>query len=345
MVDGSMPSARAAWPASRLGDLVESHSSIWSPSTRAVQDTGSMQACDRNGIENSASSTFAADFIPAATSPWLPIVGVPGCSSPCLNAASTVAEEALSFGWLAYVSRTSANALTACQYWWATTATPFGLGIINRSDGRPIGGAVSYGRVQHVRSFEIKSEAGAPVDLWRNIQPVQRLTDQEKLLSSAQPRLCRNRLPGRGRRQLSERQIAAGLRVCHFGFRYEQVAGVDPHFLGCCGDEHLPRGRCRSAHRVVEAWDRRTAGRQDEPFVEHWIDVFRPSFASEPVSHPRPSGSQLGSDDLGHPGRVPLTTLGLRNDCCDNVILADSKEGVELPGAPWRSSRACWADR
>ena len=26
-----MPSARAAWPASRLGDLVESHSSTWSP--------------------------------------------------------------------------------------------------------------------------------------------------------------------------------------------------------------------------------------------------------------------------------------------------------------------------
>src|SRR5712671_5417516 len=50
MVDGSMPSARAAWPASRLGDLVESHSSTWSPSTRAVQDTGSMQACDRSGV-------------------------------------------------------------------------------------------------------------------------------------------------------------------------------------------------------------------------------------------------------------------------------------------------------
>src|SRR3981189_2984173 len=135
MVDGSMPSARAAWPASRLGDLVESHSSIWSPSTRAVQDIGSMQACDRNGIENSASSTFAADFIAAATSPWPPIVGVPGCSSPCLNAASTVAEEALSFGWLAYVSRTSANALTACQYWSATTTTPCGTDMTSLTPG------------------------------------------------------------------------------------------------------------------------------------------------------------------------------------------------------------------
>src|ERR1700704_2686363 len=64
MDDGSMPSARAAWPASRLGDLVESHNSTWSP-TRAVHDTGSMQACDRNGIENSASRTFAADFMAA----------------------------------------------------------------------------------------------------------------------------------------------------------------------------------------------------------------------------------------------------------------------------------------
>src|SRR5258708_40237981 len=62
-----------------------------------------MQACDRNGIENSASSTFTADFMPTATSPWLPIVGFPGCSRPCLSAASTVADEALSFGWLAYL--------------------------------------------------------------------------------------------------------------------------------------------------------------------------------------------------------------------------------------------------
>src|SRR5260370_5438240 len=81
-----------------------------------------MQACDRNGIENSASSTFTADFMPTATSPWLPIVGFPGCSRPCLSAASTVADEALSFGWLAYLSRTSANALTACQYWSAVKA-------------------------------------------------------------------------------------------------------------------------------------------------------------------------------------------------------------------------------
>src|SRR5260370_32035054 len=131
MVDGSMPSARAAWPASRVGDLVESHSSTWSPSTRAVHETGSMQACDRNGIENSASSTVTADFMAAATFPWLPIVGYPGCSSPCLNAVSTVVEEALSFGWLGYVSRTSANALTACQYWSATTATPCGIAMIS----------------------------------------------------------------------------------------------------------------------------------------------------------------------------------------------------------------------
>src|SRR5712675_2944648 len=123
MDDGSMPSARAAWPASRLGDLVESHNSTWSP-TRAVHDTGSMQACDRKGIENSASSTFAADFMATGTSPWLPIVGVPGRSSPCLSAASTMVEEASLLGWLAYVSRTSAKAVTACQYWSATTATP-----------------------------------------------------------------------------------------------------------------------------------------------------------------------------------------------------------------------------
>ena len=72
-----------------------------SPATRAVHETGSMQACDRNGIENSASSTFAADFIAGGASPWLPIVGTPGCSSPRLSAASTVAEEASLFGWLA----------------------------------------------------------------------------------------------------------------------------------------------------------------------------------------------------------------------------------------------------
>src|SRR5467141_377309 len=106
MVDGSMPSARAAWPASRLGDLVESHNSTWSPTTLAVHETGSMQACDRNGIENSASSTFAADFMATATLPWLPIVGSPACASPCLSAAFTVAEETPSFGGGAYVSRT-----------------------------------------------------------------------------------------------------------------------------------------------------------------------------------------------------------------------------------------------
>src|SRR6478736_4654379 len=100
MDDGSIPSARAAWPASRLGDLVESHSSTWSPS-RAVHDTGSMQACDRNGIENSASRTFAADFMAVGTFPRLPIVGTPGRSNPRLSAASTVAEVASLFGWLA----------------------------------------------------------------------------------------------------------------------------------------------------------------------------------------------------------------------------------------------------
>src|ERR1700686_1500801 len=134
MDDGLIPSARAAWPASRLGDLVESHNSTRSP-TRAVHDTGSMQACDRNGIENSASRTFAADFMATATSPWLPIVGFPGCSRPCLSAASTVTDEASSFGWLAYLSRTSANALTACQYWSAPTATPCGTGIISLTPG------------------------------------------------------------------------------------------------------------------------------------------------------------------------------------------------------------------
>src|SRR5258706_14968211 len=92
MDDGSTPSARAAWPASRLGDLVESHNSTCSP-TRAVHDTGSMQACDRNGIENSASRIFAADFMAAGASPWLPIVGTPGCSNPRRRAASTVAGE------------------------------------------------------------------------------------------------------------------------------------------------------------------------------------------------------------------------------------------------------------
>src|SRR5712671_3931931 len=96
--DGSTPSACPAWPASRLGDLVESHNSTGSP-TRAVHDTGSMQACDMNGIENSASRIFAADFIAAGVSPWLPIVGTPGCSNPRLSAASTVAEEASLFGW------------------------------------------------------------------------------------------------------------------------------------------------------------------------------------------------------------------------------------------------------
>src|ERR1700752_1203123 len=100
MDDGSMPRARAACPASRLGDLVESHNSTWSP-TRAVHDTGSMQACDRNGIEKSASRIFAADFMAAGTSPWLPIVGTPGCSNPRRSAASTVAEEVSLFGWLA----------------------------------------------------------------------------------------------------------------------------------------------------------------------------------------------------------------------------------------------------
>src|SRR5467141_4853267 len=94
---GSTPSGRAAWPASRLGDVVESYNSTWSP-TRAVHDTGSMQACDRNGIENSASRIFAADFMAAGTSPWLPLVGTPGCSNPRRSAASTVAEEASLFG-------------------------------------------------------------------------------------------------------------------------------------------------------------------------------------------------------------------------------------------------------
>src|SRR4029077_9778646 len=130
MVDGSMPSARAAWPASRLVDLVESHSSTLSPTTLAVHETGSMQACERNGIENSASSTFAADFMATVTSPWLPIVGTPGCSSPCLSAASTVLEEAWSFGWLAYVSPPWPYAWTPSQYWSAPTATPCGTAII-----------------------------------------------------------------------------------------------------------------------------------------------------------------------------------------------------------------------
>src|ERR1700740_563591 len=134
MDDGSMPSARAAWPASRLGDLVESHSSTWSPIC-AVHDTGSMQACERNGIENSASSTFAADFMAAGTSPWLPIVGCPGCSSPCLSAASTGAQEAPLFEGVATVSHTSAKPLTACQYWSATTATPCATGMISLTPG------------------------------------------------------------------------------------------------------------------------------------------------------------------------------------------------------------------
>src|SRR5260370_28149343 len=97
MDDGSMPSARAAWPASRLGDLVESHSSTWSP-IRAVHDTGSMQACERNGIENSASRIFAADFMAAGTSPLLPLLRTPGCSHPRRSAASTLSEQASLFG-------------------------------------------------------------------------------------------------------------------------------------------------------------------------------------------------------------------------------------------------------
>src|ERR1700756_289257 len=101
MVDGSIPSARAAWPASRLEDFVESHNSTWSPATRAVHETGSMQACDRNGIENSASSTFEADLWAGEASPWVPPVGTRDGSSPRLNATSTVAEEASLFGWFA----------------------------------------------------------------------------------------------------------------------------------------------------------------------------------------------------------------------------------------------------
>ena len=116
---------------------------------------------------------------------------------------------------------------------------------------------MSYGRVQHVRSFEIKSEASAPVDLWWNIQPVQQLTDQEKLLSSAQPRLCRNRLLGRSRRQLSECEIAAGMRVCHFGFRHGQVArtlGNKLHRHG--GDEWiLQRNPFRVQSRLGRNYD------------------------------------------------------------------------------------------
>src|SRR5260370_31418268 len=108
-VDGSIPSARAAWPASRLGDLVESHNSTWSPLTRAVHETGSIHACDRNGIENSASRTFTADFIAAATSPWLPIIGRPGRSSPLLSAASPLGDEPSPFRWLAYDCRTPAR--------------------------------------------------------------------------------------------------------------------------------------------------------------------------------------------------------------------------------------------
>ncbi len=207
-----------------------------------------------------------------------------------------------------------------------------GLGVINRRDGRAIGRAVSYGRVQHVRGFEIKSKAGAAIDLERNIQPVQRLTDQEKLLLSAQPRLRRDLLLGGGGRELSEGEIAAGGRVRYFGFRYGQVVGTGPQLLCRSGDEHLPRRRCGLAHCAIEAWDRRTPCGQDEPLVEHWIDVFRPSFRCEPVSHLGPSGPQFGSDNLGHARRVALTTLGLRKDRRDDVVLTDSKKGVELPG-------------
>src|SRR5258708_18601656 len=96
MDDGSMPSARAAWPASRLGDLVESHNSTWSP-IRAVHDTGSMHACERNGIENSASRIFAADFMAAETSPWLPIVRTPGCSHPPRSSDSALSTVAYPF--------------------------------------------------------------------------------------------------------------------------------------------------------------------------------------------------------------------------------------------------------
>src|ERR1700756_701011 len=134
MDNGSMPSARAAWPASRLGDLVESHNATWSP-IRAVHDTGSIQGCERNGIENSASRIFAADFMAAGTSPWLPIVGTPGCSHPRRSAASTVAGEASLFGCLAYISRPSANAWAACQYWSATTATPCGTAMTSLTPG------------------------------------------------------------------------------------------------------------------------------------------------------------------------------------------------------------------
>jgi hypothetical protein len=55
---------------------------------------------------------------------------------------------------------------------------------------------VSDGRVEHVRRFKVQSEASASIDLRGNVQPVQPLTYQMKLVSSAQFRFRGNLLFG-----------------------------------------------------------------------------------------------------------------------------------------------------
>src|SRR5258708_3974526 len=98
-------------------------------------------------------------------------------------------------------------------------------------------------------------------------------------------------------------------------------------------DKHFPRGCSGLTHCAIETRDRRAPRSENKPLVEHGIDIFRPSFCSELISHPWPGGAQFRGDDLSHPGGVPLSALALSNDRRNDVFLADRKKGVEFTRA------------
>jgi hypothetical protein len=166
-----------------------------------------------------------------------------------------------------------------------------------------------------------------------------------KLVPSAQLRFRGNLLLGSIGSELPEGEIAGGRQMRDFGLSDGKLVGSDAQSLCRGRNKHFARRRGRMTHCAVEARDRRASRSQDQPLVEHGIDVVFAALGRELISHPRPGGAQFRGDDLSHAGGVSLSTLGLSNDRRDDVVLADRKKCVELPRARQRFLRAGASDR
>jgi len=196
-----MPSTRAAWPAFQARRTWwKSHSFHLVADPARLHDTGSMQGV-RKGT---ASKTLRLEDFPRRIS-WrrghlrgFPIVGTAGLlQSPSQRSPRPLRKRLRCFGMtcigLPYLSQT---ALAACQYWSAndgdalwqppwTSLTPgrdLALALpsicVNR---RPVGWAVSDGRVQHVQGASRSNPKASafPLTFAGNVQPIQPLTDPD----------------------------------------------------------------------------------------------------------------------------------------------------------------------